>query len=133
MEDGIKKELMEIERALEEEQITLGEGIFKIEQPIKTEKGLPFKKPALFTCSMCDKKFTQVNYSKTHERIHSGEKPFSCSKCDKSFTTAGNLKTHERIHSGDKPFSCSQCEFKCSKPGNLKRHETSHTVHLLSV
>ena len=101
MEDGTKKELLDIERALEEEQITLGERIFKIEQPIKTEKGLPFKKPALFTCSKCDKNFSQKAHLKTHERIHTDDKPYSCAKCDEAFKALSGLKKHERTHTND--------------------------------
>lgn len=36
---------------------------------------------------------------------------FLCSICNKSFTQKGNLKTHQLIHSGQKPFSC-QVDFK---------------------
>ena len=58
------------------------------------------KKP--FSCSKCDKQFTQVGHLQTHERIHTDEKPFGCSKCDKKFTQASHLKTHERVHANEK-------------------------------
>ena len=44
---------------------------------------------------------------KTNEIIHNDEKTFSCSKCEKKFSQSQHLKTHERIHTGEKPFSCS--------------------------
>ena len=46
---------------------------------------------------------------KTHERTHSGVKPYKCTHCNKAFTQQGHLKTHERIHSGVKPYNCTHC------------------------
>ena len=69
------------------------------------------------TSTMDDKKdgkFSQPQHLKTHESIHTDEKPFSFSKCEKKFRRSYNLKTHRRIHIDEKPFSCSKCEKKFS-------------------
>ena len=51
-----------------------------------------------------------MDYLKTHERFHNGEKPYDCEQCDKSFTTTGSLRTHMRIHSRENPYTCEQCD-----------------------
>ena len=129
MEDETERELRVTEIALKDGRLnTLDDISYKNDQPSKIVNELPtFKKKALFSCSKCDKNFTRVEVLKTHERIHTGEKPFTCSKCDKKFTQAGDLKRHERIPTGEKPFTCSKCDKKFSESGSLKKHEKIHT------
>ncbi|CAH0746853.1 unnamed protein product [Bemisia tabaci] len=80
-----------------------------------------------FSCTYCDKKFTQSGHLYTHLRTHTGDQPFSCTYCDKKFTQSGTLNTHLRTHTGDKPFSCIHCDKKFTKSSNLNRHRRTHT------
>ena len=73
-----------------------------------------------------NKNFRRSHNLNTHERIHTGKKPFSCLKCEKKSSQSQHLKTHERVHTDEKPFSCSNCEN--SQIAALgKRHERIHS------
>ena len=81
-----------------------------------------------FSCSYCEKKFTQQRILKQHEMIHTGEKPFRCSFCDYRGRQENSLRIHVRTHhTGDKPFSCSYCQKKFRQAANMQRHEKIHT------
>jgi hypothetical protein len=41
--------------------------------------------------------------------------------CDREFLRATDLKSHERAHSGDRPFACVTCSMRFSRNHDLKR------------
>ncbi|XP_055012072.1 oocyte zinc finger protein XlCOF8.4-like isoform X2 [Boleophthalmus pectinirostris] len=80
-----------------------------------------------YSCSICNKDFTNISGLIYHKRTHTGEKPYSCPMCNTRYTSSSNLKSHMRSHSGEKPYSCSICNSWFTSSSNLKRHMGSHS------
>lgn len=78
----------------------------------------------LFTCTICNKSFTQSGSLLTHMRKHadfnyckilekkSEDQTHLCPICGKVFGQTFSLTIHIRRHLGDKPYKCDTCEMK---------------------
>ena len=111
---------------LENDSLTTSElNILKVEDIDETERN--FNKSEIKTkksleCNTCKKTFSSNSSLKTHNRVHTGEKPYECKTCRKCFSTSFVLKQHHRIHTGEKPFECKICKKAFSQPILLNRH-----------
>ena len=83
------------------------------------------KKP--YTCSLCNKSFTQNDTMVIHMQTHNRKNPFTCVLCSKPFSTKTDLTRHMRIHTGEKPFSCMICNKLFGQKSQVKSHMLTHT------
>ncbi|CAG0906502.1 unnamed protein product [Cyprideis torosa] len=78
----------------------------------RTKRKSPKTKKATvpYDCAICGKHFKQWSNLKTHEKVHTRERPYSSS----------NLQRHVRIHTGEKPFECRICDNGFKSSSDLK-------------
>ncbi|XP_045071177.1 B-cell CLL/lymphoma 6 member B protein [Coregonus clupeaformis] len=56
-----------------------------------------------YACPTCGKCFTEANYVKRHQTVHTKERPFKCKLCYKRFSFLSSLIRHRSVHNGEKP------------------------------
>ncbi|XP_030013354.1 zinc finger protein 595-like [Sphaeramia orbicularis] len=75
-----------------------------------------------YSCSMCEKRFSNCHHLAAHIRTHTGERPYRCEICRKTFITTSALNRHQTIHTEGKPFVCSYCGKSFKWMESLGRH-----------
>ncbi|XP_048884978.1 zinc finger protein 287-like isoform X2 [Brienomyrus brachyistius] len=88
--------------------------------------GLPQSPDKVHLCNVCGRGFRRFYNLKTHQRIHTGERPYPCRYCEKRFRHLDSLQKHQRIHTGERPYRCAQCGCCFRELGHLKKHRLTH-------
>ncbi|XP_017283790.1 zinc finger protein 708-like isoform X2 [Kryptolebias marmoratus] len=81
----------------------------------------------IISCNICGKKFPNLSQYRTHQRSHSGDKPFHCDVCGKSYRLQGMLWDHRYTHSDEKLYSCSVCSKSFKMAASFSRHRSIHS------
>ncbi|XP_050096462.1 zinc finger protein 26-like [Anopheles aquasalis] len=79
-----------------------------------------------FQCTLCGKSFAALASLRSHQLIHTGEKPFLCTVCGKSFKTASHRSAHMDTHIKGKSFKCDLCGRFLQSRGCFRNHVKRH-------
>ncbi|XP_077529923.1 uncharacterized protein LOC144142354 isoform X4 [Haemaphysalis longicornis] len=65
----------------------------------------------------------------THERTHTGEKPYACGVCCRAFSQMSSLLAHQAIHNRQGSYECAECGHACASRSSLAQHRRRRHPH----
>lgn len=94
---------------------------------------LKFSEEELFHCDMCDytchtkyliKQHITINHVKNHGEI-------VCEQCGKICKRLSDMRSHQLVHTQERPHGCDLCDLKFKCPKQLRCHKRTHFPRLL--
>lgn len=75
-------------------------------------------------CQTCSKQYASMSRFRAHCRRHYAKKMqrYQCDQCHKCFVQRSSLRTHERIHTGERPYHCNVCDERFGDFSTFTKH-----------
>lgn len=81
-----------------------------------------------YVCEVCGARFRQSGTKLNHVRaVHTKERPFQCQYCGKTFSHKSSITVHIRIHTKEKPYQCQTCERCFTDRATYLKHQSIHS------
>ncbi|XP_050093408.1 PR domain zinc finger protein 5-like [Anopheles aquasalis] len=82
----------------------------------------------VYSCTLCDRRFSLPYMLKTHMNTHTGLRPYSCVYCNRVYGCGGDLVEHVAKHhvGNDNIYQCHLCDADFPKIRELKGHYEMH-------
>ena len=87
----------------------------------------------LYSCDVCEKRFTRATSLERHKTIHTGDRLHTCGICGKDYARADVLVNHmlnharKMVHTPQRGRHCDVCGKFCGNPGGFQMHRKTHT------
>ncbi|KAI5635917.1 zinc-finger double domain-containing protein [Phthorimaea operculella] len=80
-----------------------------------------------YSCDICQKGFREMQFLKNHMKTHTDERRYKCPFCPKAFRQMGHRAAHILTHTKERPFACTTCTKRYTGLTALKEHiNTAH-------
>lgn len=92
---------------------------------ISDSKSLSLNKKAgkMIKCNFCERNFPTKHQVRSHERVHTGDRPFTCYICSVAFAHGGNMIKHIKSkHPSENPYTCRGCPAKFKTNEEVQVH-----------
>lgn len=96
----------------------------------RTKRSMSLSGQKMIKCGHCERTFPTQHQVSSHERVHTGLRPYSCHVCGVKFAHGGNMIKHIKSkHPSENPYMCRYCQNNFKTHADVLQHRKLCAVH----